>query len=83
MKVATAHLGLGAILPQIVFAGQAKQWEQQREIFEKRAASNITNNINSGNVNSNNVNSGNSKFSSIFLDNVVRCERLQGLFRET
>ena len=61
MKFASAHVGLGAVLPCMVMAAQPKEWQQQRQLFEKRAAANITGNNGNGNGNiiNSNVDSNN------------------------
>ena len=88
MKASTAYLGLGAILPHVAFAGQPKQWEQQRQLFEKRAASNYTigggNTINvagsgsyNNQVNSENTDNNNSEFLFILYGHACSSQNLR------
>lgn len=53
MKFSSAHVGLGAVLPVVVMATHPKEWEQQRQLFEKRTISNSNFTGNNGNLNGN------------------------------
>lgn len=69
MKFSTAHVGLGAVLPCMVLAGQP------REVLEQRAASNYSsgNGVGNGNIINSQVNSNNnnSKFTAFPMQRIL------------
>ena len=61
MKISAIHVGLCAIIPHLAFAGQPKQWEYQRRVFERQSVGNLST-TDSGNGNGN----GNTKITDSF-----------------